>query len=74
MIDNKDKLIQYYNIYIDEEYTDYTREQFYEALPIYYEICQIYDYETFNLIMHLIKIMNKNITESNLNLYFPIID
>ena len=73
MIENNEKLIQYYNIFIDETYKNYSREEYYEAMKIYYDICQKFDYETYTLIMDLIKIMDKKLTHKNLNMYFPIL-
>ena len=44
-----------YNVLCDEEFNDYSREDYYQVLKFYHEFCNNYGYETYNLIMDLIK-------------------
>ena len=49
------KLSALYNVLCDEEFNDYSREDYYQVLKFYHEFCNNYGYETYNLIMDLIK-------------------
>ena len=52
---NGNKLSALYNVLCDEKFDDYTREDYYELLKFYHEICNTYSYKTYNLMMDLIK-------------------
>lgn len=66
---NIKKIIQMYNIFYDEQFKDYSREQYYESLDFRNEFIKLFDYEDYRFIMYFVELLDLHKNHDNIKEY-----